>query len=135
MTQDENYLNLLSIFHYVVGGITALFSSFFLLHVFMGIALLLGGFEGGNPPPPFMGWLFILFPGIFVLMGWALAGFIIAAGRKLRRRKSHMFCMVVAGLECILMPFGTVLGVFTIILLMKEPVKALFEAPSNKPSM
>lgn len=50
----------------------------------------------------------------------------IAAGRKLKRRTSRTFCLVVAGLECILMPFGTVLGVFTLIVLSKEPAKQLF---------
>jgi hypothetical protein len=33
---------------------------------------------------------------------------------------------VMAGVECIFAPFGTVLGVFTIIVLMRESVKQLF---------
>jgi hypothetical protein len=37
-----------------------------------------------------------------------------------------MFCLVMGGVECLFMPFGTVLGVFTIIVLMQEPVKQLF---------
>jgi hypothetical protein len=53
---------------------------------------------------------------------------IIAAGRKRSRRASRTFCLVGAGLECVLVPFGTVLGVFTIIMLMKESVKPLFAA-------
>ena len=36
-----------------------------------------------------------------------------------------------AGLECILMPFGTVLGVFTLIVLMRDSVKALFGVSMN----
>ena len=39
-----------------------------------------------------------------------------------------LFCIVVAGVECMIMPFGTVLGVFTLIMLMKDSVKALFES-------
>lgn len=31
-----------------------------------------------------------------------------------------------AAVECMLMPFGTVLGVFTIVVLMRESVKKLF---------
>jgi len=31
-----------------------------------------------------------------------------------------------AGIECLFMPFGTVLGVFTIMVLMRDPVKQLF---------
>jgi len=37
-----------------------------------------------------------------------------------------MFCFVVACIECLFMPFGTVLGAFTIIVLMRPSVKNLF---------
>lgn len=126
MTQDEQNLNLLSIFHYVVGDLSALFSCMFLLHIAMGIAMLCGAFEGEEAPPRFFAWLFILVPSVFILAGWTLAGFIIAAGCKLRRRNSYLFCLIVAGFECMLMPFGTVLGIFTIVVLKKDSVKALF---------
>ena len=39
-----------------------------------------------------------------------------------------MYCFVVAAIECILIPFGTVLGVFTIIALSRPSVKVLFES-------
>ena len=132
MTDDERHLDLLAIFHYVVGGLTALFSCFFLLHVAMGIAMLSGAFDGEDAPPKFFGWFFILFPSTFIIAGWTLAGFIIAAGRKLRRRVSRTFCLVVAGLECMLMPYGTVLGVLTILVLSKDSVKQMFPA-NNTP--
>lgn len=127
MTQDEQNLNLLAIFHYVVAGLTALFSCMFLAHVAMGIAMLCGAFEGKEAPPRFLGWFFIIFPSVFILVAWTLAGFILAAGIKLRRRTSRTFCLVVAGLECMMMPFGTVLGVLTIAVLMKDSVRVLFE--------
>ncbi len=128
MTDDDRNIDLLAIFHYVVGGLTALFSCLFLLHVAMGIAMLCGTFDGKDAPPKVFAWLFILFPSIFILIGWTLAGFIIAAGRKLKRRVAWTFCLVVAGIECVLMPFGTVLGVFTIMVLMKDSVKQMFTA-------
>ena len=128
MAQDEQHLNLLSIFHYVVGGLTALFSCIFLVHVGMGIAMLAGAFDGKDGPPKFFAWFFILFPAVLMLCGWALATLMIVAGRKLKRRASHTFCLVVAGLECLLMPLGTVLGTFTILVLMRDSVKVLFSA-------
>lgn len=94
----------------------------------MGIAMLCGTFDGKDAPPKVFAWLFILFPSIFILIGWTLAGFIIAAGRKLKRRVAWTFCLGVAGIECVLMPFGTVLGVFTILVLMKDSVKQMFTA-------
>ena len=128
MAQDEQHLNLLSIFHYVFGGLTALFSCMFLVHIGIGIAMLAGAFDGTDAPPKFFAWFFILFPAGLMLCGWTLATLAIVAGRKLKRRASHTFCLVVAGLECLLMPFGTVLGVFTIIVLMRGSVKVLFSA-------
>jgi len=129
MTQDEQYLKLLSVFHYIVAGLTALFSCFFLIHIAMGVAMLCGAFDGEDTPPRFMGLFFIIFPSIFILASWILAGFIIATGVNLKRHSRRTFCMVIAAIECIFMPFGTVLGVFTIVVLMKESVKQLFEAP------
>ncbi len=131
MTNDEQYLNLLSIFHYIVAGLTALFSCFFLIHIAIGIAMLCGAFEGKEEPPRFMGLIFIIFPAMFIIASWILAGFMIAAGTKLKRHTSRMFCLVIGGIECIIMPFGTILGIFTIVLLMKDSVKALFEAPKT----
>ena len=37
------------------------------------------------------------------------------------------FVFVVACCECLFMPFGTLLGVFTIVLLSREPVKSAFD--------
>ena len=126
MTDTENHLDLLAIFHYVVGGFTALFACLPLIHVGIGLVLLLADFGSSTPPPPFLGWIFVGLGGLFVLSGWTLAAALLVAGRKLQKRKSRTYCLVVGGLECLLMPFGTLLGVFTIIVLMKDAAKALF---------
>lgn len=131
MKQDEEHLKLLSIFHYVVGGLAGLFAMFPILHLVIGLVIILapGKFEGkGEPPPAFIGWFFVIFAGMFIAAGWSLAVCVIVAGRFLARRKRYLFCLVMAGIECIFMPFGTVLGVFTIIVLMRESTKELFLA-------
>ena len=66
--------------------------------------------------------------GAVIATGWALAACILAAGRMLARRRRYLFCLAMAGIECILMPFGTVLGVFTIIVLMRDSVREAFAA-------
>ena len=127
--QDTEQLRLLSIFHYVVAGILALFSMFPILHVVMGIAMVTGAFDNvgnGNRLPAFFGWMFIIFPSFIILCGMAMAVCIAIAGRRLSEVRSYTYCLVVAGIECIFMPFGTVLGVFTIIILMRPTVKQLF---------
>ncbi|MDR6093565.1 hypothetical protein [Stenotrophomonas sp. SORGH_AS_0321] len=130
--QDADHLRLLSIFHYVVAGITALFSLFPLIHLLMGLAIVTGHLpmesEQGNEPfdPRLFGWFFVAFAGAFIAGGLTLAGFMAYAGRCLAQRRRHVLCMVVAGISCCFMPFGTVLGVFTLIVLVRPSVKAAF---------
>jgi len=128
MNQNEEHLRLLALFHYIMGGLTAVLSCIPLIHVAVGIAMLSGAFDGqANPPPPaFLGWIFAGIGGVLVLGGWTMAALMIIAGRRIKLRRSRTFCLVVAGLECLLMPFGTVLGVCTLIVLLREPVRALF---------
>ena len=128
--EEIKHLELLSIFHYVVGGVLALFSCIPFLHVFMGLVIVSGAFfesTGDSAPPPMFGWMFVIMGSIFILMGWTIAICIIIAGRKLKARKSRIYCMVIAGIECMFTPFGTVLGVFTLIALSKESTRDLFE--------
>jgi hypothetical protein len=134
MNEDIQHLKLLSIFHYIVGGLTALLSCMFILHVVMGIAMLNGALDGQNPPPPrVFAWFFILLPGLVMVGGWALSACMITAGRRLTQLRSRLFCLIIAGIECTLMPFGTVLGVFTIIVLMKDSVRQMFSQPPPPP--
>jgi hypothetical protein len=126
--EDEQYLKLLSIFHYVVGGLAGLFACFPIIHFAVGIGILMSSFtqstQGG--PPALIGLFFTFVAGGIILLGWAFAICIILAGRFISQRKNHMFCMVMAGIECMFTPFGTVLGVFTIITLIRPSVKELF---------
>lgn len=125
---------MLSIFHYVVAGLVALFSLFPLIHLALGIAILTGSFEpsrGTPPPPEFLGWLLVVMPIGFILLGLTLAVCIAVAGRKLSRRTGHLYCLVIAGIECTFMPFGTALGIFTILVLLRPSVKLLFGVPGE----
>ena len=127
--EDEQYLKLLSIFHYVVGGIAGLFACFPIIHFVFGISILISSFTQPSQEdfPALFGLLFTLIAGVVILLGWAFAICIIMAGRFISKRKNHMFCMVMAGVECMFTPFGTVLGVFTIITLIRPSVKELFK--------
>ena len=128
-TPDTEYLRLISVFHYVVAGVLTVCSMFPLLHLAMGVAIVAGAFDEtdrGNAPPDFFGWLLIIFAGMMIVCGLAIAIAVAIAGRRIRAHTSYMYCLVVAGIECIFMPFGTALGVFTIIVLMKPTVRELF---------
>ena len=128
---DAEHLRLLSIFHYVVAGMQALFACFPILHFLIGAAMVflpgkMGDAKGGGPPA-FVGLLFMAFAGAFILAGLTLAACTVLVARSLQQRRRHLFCMVMAGIEAATcMPFGTVLGVLTIIVLMRPSVKQAF---------
>ena len=134
MNQDLEHLRLLSIFHYILGGIMACIACIPLIHVAMGLLIIFSpAFFGGhgqnlsdNSPPVFIGWFFVILGGLFVFLGWVIAVLTVLAGRNLARQRCHTFCFVVACLLCVAMPFGTVLGVFTILVLNRNTVKTLF---------
>jgi len=129
--KDIEALNLLAIFHYVVAGLAALFACIPLIHFALGVAIVLGKLPmkdaSGNEAPLLFGWFFIILASVFILAGWTFALFVFLCGRKLHQRKHRMFCMVVAGIETIFMPFGTVLGVFTLVTLNRDSAAALFD--------
>ena len=61
-----------------------------------------------------------------IAAAWSFAVVLLFAARYLQEHRRYMFCLIVAGLECVFMPFGTVLGVFTIIVLLRPSVRQLF---------
>lgn len=129
MTQDEDHLRLLSIFHYVVGALAALFAFFPIIHLLVGLFLILAPEKfgaKGEAPPAFLGWFFVVFAAGFMIFGWAFATLVILTGRFLAQRKYYTFCFVIAVIESLFMPFGTVLAVFTLAVLLRESVKQLF---------
>lgn len=126
-TQDVEHLRMLSIFHYVVAGLVALIACFPLIHFFFGVLLLSGGLaQQSDPGSGLVGGFLIVFAGLMILGGWAIAVCFFLAGRYLTERRNYWFCVVIAAIACIFMPVGTVLGVFTIIVLMRESVRQMF---------
>lgn len=138
MNEDLEHLRLLSIFHYVVAGVLALFSCLPFIHFFMGVAMVSGWGEiGADPEAGWVGWLLIGIASFFILLGWGFAVCLVMAGRNLTRHRRYTFCLVVAALSCLFMPIGTALGIFTIIVLMRPSVRELFEdrAPAPPPAV
>ncbi len=131
MSQDDDNLNVLAIFHFVVAGFAVLVSLFPTVHLLVGIGLLSGFFTDPKEPFPYalIGWIFVIGASCWIVLGLVFASLMIWAGRCLRARRRYQFCLVMAGVACIFMPFGTILGVLTILVLTKEPVRAQFQGP------
>jgi hypothetical protein len=134
---DDSQLNTLRILHYVWGGLCAAFSCLFLIHIIMGAAIVGGAF---NPPPTTaptpvgaaprfpaaFGWMFIIMGAIALLMGWATAICNFVSARAIAQRKWRVFSIVVSAVNCMAMPLGTALGVFTLVVLLRESVAAQY---------
>ena len=165
--KDREHLRLLSIGHYVVGGLAIFFSSIFIFHVIFGAALLTNprwlnptpvpvstpaapsnetATDEANPsptpvsvpsrrraahgdqPPAFLGYMLVAVGSVAVLLGWTIGALLIYSGRCLARRTRRVFSMVVAGVSCLQVPLGTILGVFTLVVLQRPTVQALYAA-------
>jgi hypothetical protein len=124
--QDEKNLDLLANLHLVLGILTALMACIPIIYLGIGIAIFVGAASGGEAAPRVVGLVFIILALVIILAGWAMAVLIIIAGRKLKKRESFNFCITIAFLECLIMPLGTVLGIFTILNLNKDTTKEIF---------
>lgn len=131
---DRSHLNILAICYWVWGGFIALVSLISLIYIVMGIAFLSGAFnppatQAANapaPPPPELGWIFIGMGLVFLVLGQLIGWLNVLIGFSLRRNKRWLLCNVVAALNCLSIPIGTVLGIFTFIVLARPAVKAQF---------
>jgi hypothetical protein len=124
---DLEQLRLLSIFHYVVAGIVALVALVPGIHLAFGLLMVTGHLSPEDDGSRVIGWIMTGCASFAMTLGLGFAGLIALAGRSLAQRRRYTFCLVVAAILCLLVPFGTLLGVFTIVVLVRHSVKALFE--------
>lgn len=118
-------LKLLSIFHYVVGALHAVFGSLGLIHFFIGLSIIFAptDWSSVNRPPDWFGLLFTVLGGSFVVFGWALGALTIYSGRCIATRKKKKFSIVMGAINCVMVPLGMVLGIFTLIILTKDEIR------------
>ena len=136
--KDKDHLKMLGIFHFVLAGLGLAALAFLALHYLIMSTVFSNPHiwdqmrdRNGNQvvmpfnPAQFMSvfrW-FYLFCGL-----WGVVSIIVnfMAGFRLRQERSRTFLMAVAGFNCLNFPFGTILGVFTIIVLVRDSVRLRF---------
>lgn len=138
---DEEHLRLLTLFHYVSGGITLVFGAMFAF--MMGMMALAQSFlpapgavscgkefDCPSPapaaPPEFLPWIFLAFFGVFVVLFLAYGALEIYSGRAIARRRRRVFSLVVSLPGALFIPYGTILTIFTLVVLERPSVKALY---------
>jgi hypothetical protein len=130
---DAGHVKLLAIFHFVLAGLSLLglgflFMHWLVMHTFMSDPALWKDAKGGPPPAQIFAvfkWFYLFFGAVIVAIGLGN----LVSGWCLLRRRARIFSLVMAGIDCLGFPFGTVLGVFTLIVLLRESVVELYGAP------
>ena len=138
IVRDEEHLKLLAIGYYVSAGLDAFFSLFGLVYALMG--LMIGtaiatatnaASSTGQPSPQFIGWIFGIFGLVFFLFMLILAILKFYAARSIKRRRARIFCMVIAAITCLGIPYGTLLGILTFLVLARNSVETLFKSANT----
>lgn len=127
--QDRDHLRMLALMHYIFAGLGLLGIAFLGLHYMMMRTFMRPEFmqHGSHPPPAeffqIFFWIYGVM-GLFIVVGMVLN---VLAARWLKARRNRMFCIVVAALDCLQVPLGTALGIFTIVVLVRDSVHQAFD--------
>ncbi|MDJ0574537.1 MAG: hypothetical protein QNJ65_05160 [Xenococcaceae cyanobacterium MO_234.B1] len=131
---DRNYLKILSVFYYIIGGFFAflalIFGYFFIRKILIIISPESFPIESAkiSAIPDYKSYMYIstIISGIYFILGESFAIAIIMSGRFLKVHKKYWFSFIIACILCLIMPVGTLLGILTIIVLSRESVKQLY---------
>lgn len=134
---DQSHLKILSALHYVWGALGCIGVCGGLFYIAMGIAFASGAMEGtaptspGDPPTGVIGGVMIVLGlGILALcLTLVILNFMAAGGLANGRRRT--LCQVISAINCISIPFGTLLGIFTLLVLARPSVAAYFNRPAG----
>ena len=144
--EDREHLSALSIGHFILAGVALLGGVPTLLIGVSGSKLMdefgsdltmaMGQIPGQSGVDPFGGSpdamlqdlnsLIISVVVSMVLLAVVSAIHLAVVGVQIRNRRWWTFCYLTGWGECLMFPFGTVLGIFTIIVLSRPSVKLLF---------
>ena len=132
MDTTEHDLKLLSIGYYVQGGVVTFYSFLGLCYVgFMGAIVFKAIHDSAQNgvADQVPSWVLPVIGAVvatFILVILVSGLLLLYAGLTLRRRRHRTFLLVMAALNCMAVPYGTLLGIFTFIVLNRPSAKALF---------
>ena len=144
--EDVEHLSALSIGHFILSGVALLGAVPTLIYGFAGAKLLdefgsdismaMGDIPGQSGADPFggmsdtmlqdMGSLVTTLIVSAVVLALVTAVHLLVVGVMIRKRRWWTFCYLTGWGECLMFPFGTILGIFTILVLSRPSVKRLF---------
>jgi hypothetical protein len=125
---DNEQLRLLRIGYFISAAQTAIFIPFGLLYAGMGLLMTKLPSGGAPPPPAMMPWIFSVFGAAIAGLATIAATLKLLTAIRLKERRSRVTCLIAAGLSCLEVPYGTVLGIWTFMVLGRASVRRQFEA-------
>jgi hypothetical protein len=132
---DHEHLRLLRIAYFVDSGMTAFMALIGLLYLGIGVLFTAGldnlPSDPDGPPPGFVGLMFAAIGGGIFVFGAVLIVLKLLTARALQTRSSRTLCLITAALTCLHVPYGTLVGIFTFIVLGRPSVRALFERQTS----
>lgn len=118
--------------HYIQGGITLVvccllgFECAVLLAISRNPQLMAAAQRGGGTPPEFTMTLLVVFLGIIAAIGLGAGLLTLLSGRWIKTRRRRAGSFAAAAFNCLLIPYGTVLGILTFIVLSRDSVRGLY---------
>jgi hypothetical protein len=136
--RDAEHLKLLAIFHFMLAALGLLGIAFLALHLVFMSAFFTNPEMWKNSksgPPPEILFKFMLGGYAFGVVVILTGGFLnLLSGLFIRKRRHRMFSIIIGGLNCLHVPFGTLLGVFTILILSRDSVRKIYEVSGGNSS-
>jgi hypothetical protein len=131
-------LRLLAIGYYIQGGIAAFYTlmllgySAFASALFAGILRTASESSGQEIPPALVSIVSLLLA-IVLGLSCAYTACLFLVGYWLRHSRNMLFIQIIAALNCLAIPYGTVLGIFTFMVLQRPSAKQYFHPAAAPP--
>ena len=144
--EDVEHLSALSIGHFILSGVALLGAVPTLLYGVAGaklmdefgsdVSMAMGDIPGQTGVDPFGGSPDAMLQDLSALVTSLIVAAVVltvvtavhlfVVGWQIRKRRWWTFCYLTGWGECLMFPFGTILGIFTILVLSRASVKRLF---------
>ena len=131
---DNEHLKLLSLFHYIFGGIILAYAFFIILQFIFLFYFLetflrnssFNTFTSNNDFDPMI-FKFILYIGIAFFIIMLIGGILeILSGKFIKARKNRTFSYIIAILNLLSIPYGSILGIMTLTVLGRNTIKEMY---------
>jgi ABC-type Fe3+ transport system permease subunit len=129
--RDEEHLRLLKIGYYILAGINSFFVLVPIFLLGLGSLIASGAFPlsqnaSSAEDPRTVGAIMLGIGMVTLVLGLAGVFVTFLTARSLRDHRRRTLCLIVAAFSCLYIPWGTAIGIATIMVLNRPNMRALF---------